>query len=165
MALTNGLSERSVRLKLKHTNTTPIIQMKLKNLFTITVATLAIAFPAFAEEETPLGKEMEKVSKAMKAIGRASKEGKVTKDLASKVDEAKTAFEAAAKLEPAKLKEVPAADKAKFLTDYKASCEVAIKELAVLKAAIEAEKADDVAKSLEKLNTGKKEGHKAFKSE
>ena len=165
MTLTNGPTERSERLKLKHTNTTPIIQMKLKNLFTITVATLAIAFPAFAEEETPLGKEMEKVGKVMKAIGRAAKEGKVTKDMASKVDEAKAAFEAAAKLEPAKLKDVAAADKAKFLTDYKASCEASIKELAVLKAAIEAEKAEDINKSLEKLNAGKKEGHKAFKAD
>ncbi len=165
MTLTNGPSEGSVRLKLKNKNTTPIIQMKLKNLFTITIVALAITFPAFAEEETPLGKEMEKVGKIMKAIGRAAKEGKVTKDMAPKVDEAKAAFEAAAKLEPAKLKDVPAAEKAKFLTDYKASVEASIKELAVLKAAIEAEKADDIAKSLEKLNTGKKEGHKAFKAD
>ncbi len=165
MALTNEPSEGSMRLKLKNKNTTPIIQMKLKNLFTITIAALAITFPAFAEEETPLGKEMEKVGKVMKAIGRAAKEGKVTKDMAPKVDEAKAAFEAASKLEPVKLKDVAAADKAKFLADYKAGCEASIKELAVLKAAIEAEKADDINKSLEKLNAGKKEGHKAFKAD
>ena len=140
--------------------------MKLKYLFTL-LAALAITVPAFAQDkdETPLGKEMEKIGKSMKAIGRAAKEGKVTKDLAAKVDEAKTAAEAAAKLEPAKTKDVPAAEKAKFLTDYKASMDGMIKTLGELKVAVEAEKADDVSKLLEKLGGGKKEGHKAFKKE
>ena len=137
--------------------------MKLTHL--LTIAALALAFPAFAEEETPLGKEMEKAGKAMKAIGRAAKEGKVTKDLAAKVAEIKTAFEAAAKLEPAKAKDVPAAEKAKFLADYKASMEATIKDLDALKAAVESEKVEDVNKALEKLNNGKKEGHKAYKAD
>ena len=139
--------------------------MKLKHLFTVTVAALAFAFPALAEEETPLGKEMEKAAKAMKAIGRAQKEGKVTKDMVSKVADIKAAFEAAAKLEPAKTKDVPAAEKAKFLADYKTSMEATIKDLDALKAAVESEKADEVGKALEKLNAGKKEGHKAYKAD
>lgn len=137
--------------------------MKLTHL--LTIAALAIAFPAFADDETPLAKEMEKAGKAMKAIGRAAKEGKVTKDLVSKVADAKAAFEAAAKLEPAKTKDVPAAEKAKFLADYKASMEAAIKDLDALKAAVESEKVDDVNKALDKLNNGKKEGHKAYKAD
>lgn len=139
--------------------------MKIKHMFTAAILVLAITIPAFAEEETPLGKEMENASKALKAIGRAQKEGKVTKDMVSKVADIKSAFEAAAKLEPAKTKDVPAAEKAKFLADYKAAMEVSIKELDALKAAVESEKADEVGKVLEKLNTGKKEGHKAFKAD
>lgn len=138
--------------------------MKLKNLFTL-LAAFAIAVPAFAEEDTPLGKEMDKVSKALKAIGRAAKEGKVTKDMTAKVDEATTAAQTAAKLEPAKTKDVPAADKAKFLSGYKESMEGMIKGLGELKAAVASEKADDVAKIIEKLNEGKKDGHKKYKSE
>jgi soluble cytochrome b562 len=139
-------------------------QMKLKNLFSL-LAACAIAVPAFAEEDTPLAKEMDKVSKALKAIGRAAKEGKVTKDMTAKVDEAKTAAQAASKLEPAKTKEVPAAEKAKFLAGYKESMEGMIKGLDDLKTAVGAEKADDVAKIIEKLNEGKKDGHKKYKSE
>jgi hypothetical protein len=139
--------------------------MKLKHLFTVAIAALAISVPAFAEEDTPLGKEMEKAGKAMKAIGKACKDGKVTKDLASKVDDIKAAFEASAKLEPAKTADVPAAEKAKFVADYKAAMEKSIKELDALKAAVEAEKTDEVAKILEKLNAGKKQGHKAFKKD
>ena len=159
MALANGPTP--VRLKTQtNTNNT---QMKITHL--LTIAALALAFPAFAEEETPLGKEMEKASKAQKALGRASKEGKVTKDMVSKVADIKAAFEAAAKLEPAKAKDVPAAEKAKFLADYKVAMEAAIKDLDALKAAVESEKAEDVTKALDKLNAGKKEGHKAFKAD
>jgi len=130
------------------------------------LATAALAVSAFAaEDETPLGTQMEKVSKALKAVGRAAKEGKVSKELAAKVDEAKKAAEEALKFEPAKTKDVPAADKEKFLADYKKSMEETIKTLGELKAAVEAEKADEVGKIMEKLNGQKKEGHKAFKKE
>ena len=138
--------------------------MKLKHILTLIVA-CAISVPAFAEEDTPLGKEMDKVSKAMKAIGRAAKEGKVTKDLAAKVDEAKAAAEAGLKLEPAKTSDVPAGDKAKFLADYKASMETFIKTLGELKVAVEAENTEEVNKLMAKLGDGKKEGHKNFKKE
>lgn len=150
--------------KIQNQTPTQKTQMKLKHLFTL-LAAFAITVPAFAEEDTPLGKEMEKIGKALKAVGRAAKEGKVTKDLAAKVDEAKAAAQEALKFEPAKTKEVPAAEKAKFLTDYKASVEVMIKGLDELKVAVTAEKADEVAKLLEKLNEGKKEGHKKFKAD
>jgi soluble cytochrome b562 len=137
--------------------------MKLKNLLAAALA-FAITIPAFADD-TPLSNEMEKANKALKAIGRAQKEGKVTKDMVAKVDEVKAAFEAAAKLEPAKTKDVPAAEKAKFLADYKTAMEAAIKDLDALKIAVESEKADEVGKALEKLNAGKKEGHKAYKAD
>jgi soluble cytochrome b562 len=139
--------------------------MKLRHLFTTVIAIAALAIPALADDETPLTKEMEKINKILKGVGRAAKEGTLNKDLAAKVAEAKTACEAAAKLEPAKAKDVPAADKAKFLTDYKGAMEAMGKDLDALKAAIEAGKNDDAAKLLEKLNTGKKEGHKNYKAD
>ena len=138
--------------------------MKITKLLTL-LAVFAIALPATikAEEDTPLGKEMEKIGKTIKAIGRAAKEGKVTKDMAAKVDDATAAATEALKFEPAKTKEVPAAEKAKFLAGFKESMEVMIKGLAELKAAVISEKADDVAKVIEKLNEGKKDGHKKYK--
>ena len=107
----------------------------------------------------------DRVSKALKAVSRAAKEGNVPKDLAAKVDDAKKATEAALKFEPAKTAEIPAAEKAKFLADYKASMEETIKTLGELKAAIEAGKTEDVTKTLEKLNAQKKDGHKKFQKE
>jgi soluble cytochrome b562 len=139
--------------------------MKLHRMLATVLATAALAVSAVAAEETPLGEQMEKFSKALKAIGRAAKEGKVSKDLVAKVDEAKKAAEAGLKFEPAKAKEVPAGEKEKFLADYKASMQETIKTLDELKAAVESEKADEVGKVMEKLNGQKKEGHKKFQKD
>ena len=138
--------------------------MKLKNLFTL-LAACAIAVPAFAEEDTPLTKEMEKLNKAIKAVTRnIADAGQKDANLA-KVAEAKAANTAGLKYEPAKTKDVPAAEKAKFVEGYKASMQEVGKNLDALKAAIEGGKTDEAKSILEKLNTEKKEGHKKYKAE
>ena len=138
--------------------------MKLKNLFTL-LAACAIAVPAFAEEDTPLTKEMEKLNKAIKAVTRnIADAGQKDANLA-KVAEAKAANAAGMKYEPAKTKDVPAAEKAKFVEGYKASMQEVGKNLDALKAAIEGGKTDEAKSILEKLNTEKKEGHKKYKAE
>jgi soluble cytochrome b562 len=149
------------------TKTKPIKpnHMKLHRMLATVLAAAALALPAFAADETPLGEQMEKFSKALKAIGRAAKEGNVSKDLAAKVDDAKAAAQKALTFEPAKTKEIPAGEKEKFLADYKKSMEETIKTLDELKAAVETGKADAVSKVMEKLNGQKKEGHKKFQKE
>lgn len=139
--------------------------MKLKHLYTAAIAALALAVPSFAEDETPLEQEMEKISKSLKIVNRNLADASKKADNAAKIGEAITACEASAKLEPKMTKDVPAAEKEKFLADYKAAMTEMGKQLTELKAAIEAGKNDDAAKIMEKLNAGKKEGHKKFKSE
>ena len=139
-------------------------QMKLKHLLTL-LAAFAITVPAFAEEDTPLGKEMEKIGKALKAVNRDLADASKKADNVKKVADAKEACAAAVKFEPAKTKEIPAADKAKFLADYKASMQEMGKGLDTLKAALEAGKTDEAKAALDKLNAGKKEGHKKFKAD
>ena len=138
--------------------------MKLHRILATVLATAALVIPAFAED-TPLTEEMEKFSKSLKAITRAAKEGNVSKDLVAKVGDAKAAAEAALKFEPAMTKDIPAAQKEKFLADYKASMQETIKTLDELKVAVESGKADEVGKVMEKLNLQKKEGHKKFQAE
>lgn len=139
--------------------------MTLHRLLTTAFVALAFTVPSFAAEETPLEKEMEKLNKALKAVGRAAKEGTVGKELVAKVNDAKTAAEASLKLDPAKTADVPAGEKEKFLTEYKASMQDTIKALDELKVAVEAGKAADVTKIIDKLNAQKKEGHKKFQKE
>ena len=70
--------------------------MKLKPLFTL-LAACAIAVPAFAaDEDTPLGKEMEKISKALKAVNRNIADASAKDANIAKVAEAKAANQAAA---------------------------------------------------------------------
>ena len=140
--------------------------MKLKHLLTL-LAVCAIAVPAFAkdEEETPLGKEMEKLSKALKAVNRNLTDAAQKDANLAKIADAKAACAAAVKFDPAKTKEVPAADKAKFVTEFKASMEEVGKNLDALKAAIAGGKMDDAKALMEKLNGQKKDGHKKFKTE
>ena len=140
--------------------------MKLHRLFVPVFAALALAMPAFAaDDDTPLSKEMEKVSKALKVVNRnladpASKDANL-----AKLAEAKTALDAAAKFEPAMTKSVPAAEKEKFLADYKASMEQTAKSLGELTAAVTAGDKDAAAKVMEKLTSEKKEAHKKFKKD
>ena len=150
--------------KIQNQKPTQTTQMKLKNLFTL-LAAFALAVPAFAEEDTPLAKEMEKLSKAIKAVKRNIADPAQKDANLAKVAEAKAANTAGLKYEPAKTKDVPAAEKAKFLSGYKASMEEAGKSLDALKAAIEGGKTDEAKLILEKLDNEKKEGHKKFKAD
>jgi soluble cytochrome b562 len=138
----------------------------MKNpLFPALLALSLLISPAFAEDDTPLAEEMNKISKVIKLVKRnladpTSKDANV-----AKLDEAKASAEKALTLEPAKTKDVPAAEKAKFLEDYKAGMQGFIKGLDELKTAVAAGKQDDAAKILEKLESGKKEAHKKFQKD
>jgi soluble cytochrome b562 len=138
--------------------------MKLSRFLATAALALAFTIPAFADE-TPLEVSMNKLNKSLKQIDRAVKAGTVGKELSAKVDDAKAAAKEGLKLEPAKTADVPAADKAKFLADYKTSMEETIKALDELKVAVDAGKTEEVGKILAKLNTQKKDGHKKFQKE
>ena len=139
--------------------------MKLKFLLTSILSATLLAVPAFAEDETPLGKEMEKVSKALKLINRGLEDAAQKDANLAKLAEIKASLEKSVDLEPAKAKDVPAGEKDKFVADYKAAMKGTIKSLDELKAAIEGGKTDDAKKAMEKLTSEKKEGHKKFKKE
>ena len=138
--------------------------MKFKHLLTL-LAACAIVVPAYSEEDTPLTKEMEKLSKALKAVNRNLTDAAQKDANIAKIADAKSAIAAALKYEPATTKDVPAADKAKYLADFKASMEDVGKNLDALKAAIEGGKADDAKALIDKLNGQKKDGHKKFKAD
>ena len=139
--------------------------MKLHSLFVPALVALALTVPAIAEEDTPLTNEMEKLSKALKVVNRNLADASAKDANLAKIADAKTALDNAIKLEPAMAATVPAAEKQKFLADYKASMEQTAKALDELKAAVAAGKADEAAKIMEKLNAQKKDGHKKFQKE
>ena len=138
--------------------------MKLKHLLYLLVA-CAFVVPAISEEDTPLSKEMDKLNKAIKFVKRNLADAAKKDATLEKLADAKGACGAAVKFEPAKTKEIPEADRAKFVSDFKAGMEEVGKKLDALKAAVETGKTDEARAILDKLDSGKKEGHKKFKTE
>lgn len=138
--------------------------MKLHRLFVSALAVLALTVPAMADD-TPLSEEMEKLSKALKLVNRNLADPSAKDANLKRIEEAQAALEASHKYEPALAKDVPAAEKAKFMEDYKAAMQETKKTLEELKTAVAASNTEAAAKVMEKLNTQKKEGHKKFQAE
>ena len=119
--------------------------MKLKSLLTL-VATLAIGFNVAlaAEDDTPLAKEMKAMNKSLRALKKTAADASKKDDNLALISGIKTHLDAAAKLEPAKTKDIPADKKAAYLEKYKNG------------------KADDAKKAIDKIADEKEQGHKDF---
>src|SRR5438309_1121789 len=101
---------------LRHPNPRRII-MKLHRLILPAITAFVLTVPAFAAE-THMGKEMDKLNSALKAVGEKVDDPKAKQSNLAKIEEAKRSAESASRLQPAMTKDIPAADKAKFLADF-----------------------------------------------
>ncbi len=137
--------------------------MKLKTLLTV-LTTLAFALTSgfAAEEDTPLTKEMKAMNKALRTLKKQAADPAKKDDNLGLVAGIKKNLDASVKLEPAKTKDVPAADKAAYLDKYKAQMADLAKTFDEIEAALKADKPDDAKKALEKLSDQKEKGHKDF---
>lgn len=140
--------------------------MKMKSLLTLALTLAFGCTAAFAaEDDTPLTKEMKTMNKSLRALKKQVADATKKDDNLALVATIKKSLDAAAKLEPAKTKEVPAAEKTAYLDKYKAQMTDLAKTYDELEAAIKADKADDVKKALDKLSEQKEKGHKDFAPE
>lgn len=136
--------------------------MKLKSLLTLAL-TLAISSTfTFAEEDTPLAKEMKVVNKNLRTLKRQVEDASKKDENLALIAAAKKSIDAALKLEPEKTKDVPAGEKAAYLQKYKAQMGDLGKTFDELDAAVKAGKVDDAKKLFEKLSEEKEKGHKDF---
>jgi len=139
--------------------------MKLKSLLTLAL-TLAIGGSmAFAEEDTPLLKEMKTINKNLRTLKRQVEDASKKDENLALIAASKKAIEASLKFEPIKTKDVPAADKAAYLEKYKAQMNDLAKSYADLETAVKDGKADEAKKIFEKLSEQKEKGHKDFAPE
>jgi cytochrome c556 len=139
--------------------------MKLKSLLTLAL-TLAIGGSmAFAEEDTPLMKEMKTINKNLRTLKRQVEDVSKKDENLALIDASKKAVEASMKLDPMKTKDVPAGEKAAYLEKYKAQMTDLAKSYGDLETAVKAGKADDAKKVFEKLSELKEKGHKDFAPE
>jgi hypothetical protein len=137
--------------------------MKLKSL-PILALTLAfglnVAFSA--DDDTPLAKEMKTVNKSLRTIKRQIDDPAKKDENLGLIATIKKSLVVEKTLEPAKTKDVPAAEKQAYLDKYKAQMTDLAKTFDELEAAIKADKADDAKKLFEKLADQKEKGHKDF---
>jgi hypothetical protein len=126
------------------------------------LATVLGPVRAHAEEDTPLAKEMEKVDTAYKTF---RKEKDPAKGIAA-AREGQDAVLKAIPLTPAMLEKMPAGEeKTKALAAYRLQMGKLFVSLCEVEAAYIAKDLDKVAKLVDALKSGKKEGHDAFVEE
>jgi cytochrome c556 len=139
--------------------------MKLKSLLTLALTLVIGGSVAFAEEDTPLLKEMKVVNKNLRTLKRQVEDASKKDENLGLIAASKKAIENSLKLEPAKTKDVPAAEKAAYLDKYKAQMVDLGKSFDELETAVKAGKVDDAKKIFEKLSEQKEKGHKDFAPE
>jgi len=137
--------------------------MKLKTFLTLlTTAALGLTVAFAAEDDTPLMKEMKSVNKNLRTLKRQVADPAKKDDNLALLATIKKNIDAATKLEPAKTKDVPAAEKAAYLEKYKQQMTDLGKSFEEIEVAIKAGKTDEAKKLFEKLSEQKEKGHKDF---
>ena len=137
--------------------------MKFKSLLTL-AAIVAVGFNVAiaADDDTPLTKQMKIQNKSLRTLKRQIEDASKKDDNLALIAAAKASIVESDKLEPAKTKDVPAADKAAYLDKYHSEMKELAKTWDDLEAAVKDGKIDDAKKIFEKLADQKEKGHKDF---
>ena len=138
--------------------------MKIR-LLLLTVAVAIASGPVLRADETELGAKMEKIGGAFRALRRQIADPSKNADSLAKVATIREHAEASLKLEPAKKAEIPAAQQAKFVADYRAEMKKFIELTGKVEAALKANNNEEAGKLLNALNDHQKQSHKAFKKD
>jgi hypothetical protein len=115
--------------------------------------------------ETELGRHMEKMNDAMRTLRNQVADASKNADSLKLVATIKENAAASLKLEPAKKKEIPAADQAKFVAGYKEQLQKTIDLVGKLEGALKAGNNADAAKLLDDVAAAQKSGHKEYKQQ
>jgi soluble cytochrome b562 len=105
---------------------------------------------------------MEKIGRAFRVLGREINDATKNEDALKQVGIIRVNAEAAAKLKPAKLADVPADQQAKFLADYAEQMKSFLKDVDSLESALKAGDNATAAKLAEQLKKDRNAGHKEF---
>lgn len=142
--------------------------MKIRLLIAALLAALAVAAGLQAQpggDTTPLGEQMQKISKSWKKVNAQVKDSAQNADTVAQLETVKASMEAALKFEPARKADVPAADQAKFVADFQAKMKSEIAKVDRLIAAVKAGKNDEAAALVTEVGQDQKEAHTAFKKQ
>jgi vacuolar-type H+-ATPase subunit E/Vma4 len=137
--------------------------MTFKALLTLAAAlTLGFTTTIAKDEDTPLTKEMTAMNKSLRMLKRQVADPAKKQDNLALVGKIKGNVDAALKLEPSKIKDVPAADKPAYLEKFRQQLNDLKKTYDDVEVALKADKQDEAKKLFEKLAEQKEKGHKDF---
>ncbi len=138
--------------------------MKIRLVIASLVCALAAgSFVHAAEAETELGKKMEKMGGAFRALRRQITDASKNADSLAKLATIKENAMASLKLEPAMKADKPAADQKKFVADYQAEMKKFIEQVTKVEVALKANNNAEAEKLLAGVGDAQKAGHKQFK--
>lgn len=115
------------------------------------------------EKTTELGEHMEKIGRAFRALGREVKDPAKNEDALKQVAIMRVNAEAASKLQPEKTADIPAEDRAKFLSDYDEHMKEFRADIDSLEAALKANNNAEAETLVKKLKQDMDSSHKEFR--
>lgn len=116
-------------------------------------------------EDTALGKQMKKMGKAFRQLGKQITDASKNEDSLALVATMHAAAEKSLQYKPEKTADLPEADQAKFVADYQAGIKALIADLDKLAAALKANDNAAAAGILRDVKADQKDGHKEFRKE
>ncbi|HVZ66341.1 MAG TPA: cytochrome b562 [Lacunisphaera sp.] len=146
----------------------------MKNPLLRLALTLLLALPAASmlraqqkhehkEPDTELGKTMEKVGHAWRTVRKQVDNPADNAATLALVTEIQGNLEKALKLEPVRAQDVPAAERAKFVEDYRAHMKEFLGLVGKLEAALKANDNAAAADLVKKMGATQREDHKEFR--
>jgi soluble cytochrome b562 len=139
--------------------------LRIRHFGTALVFALSLATTVEAQDEpkTPLGKKMAAMNTALKAVGRQIEDPSKNANTLEQIAIIETNAKASLTLEPEKKGKIPAADQAKFVSDYQAEMKKLLVVVDKMKAAVKAGNNADASKLLDEMKGAQREGHKEFR--
>lgn len=120
--------------------------------------------PAAAKKEhTELEDRMEKINSAWRRLRRQAPEAAQNASSLELIASIREAAKGTEKMTPAKIEEIPEADRAKFLADYQAGMKKFMEQLDALEAALKANNNEEADKVARAIADHQKSSHKSFK--
>lgn len=133
----------------------------------LSVALLCVALPVFGfaaeTKASALDERMEDINAAYRKLGRQIGDASKNADSLKQVALLRQHATEAEKLEPKKKADLPAAEQAKFVGDYRAKMKQFLADIAKLEDALKAGKNEEAATVLKSLKQAQEEGHKEFR--
>lgn len=144
----------------------PAMNLRVRQIGTLCVLALALTQAAFRfqdDEKTPLGKKMAAINTAFKAVGRQIDDPSKNAATLKQLDIIETNAKEAMALDPEKKAQVPAAQQAKFVADYKAGMKVFIETVGKMRTAVKAGNNAEASKLIDAMKDQQRDSHKEFR--